>query len=93
MFGHDELVPELLLRSLLLSSLWVLAISGVRWGQLQLPQGQEQLCPPQLPSQARAIPFHVCKPVPTLCLWGWMVAHSVEESRFEFYPRTTAVVR
>lgn len=86
MFGCGELVPELLLGSLLLSSPWVLAISGGRWGQLQLPQGQEQLCPPELPSQACAIPFHVCRPVPTLCLWGRMVAHSVEESHLSFIP-------
>lgn len=93
MFGCDELVPELLLQSLLFSSFWVLAVPSV----LQCPVlgkdsysclgDKSSSVPPQLISQIHAIPFNVCRPVPlhTLCLWERIVAHSVE-SCLSFIP-------
>lgn len=87
MFGCDELVPELLLRSFLFSSLWVLAVPSVLQSLVLGKDSYSCLrdtsssVTPQLPSQIYTIPFNVCRPVPvrTLYLYECIVARSVQK--------------
>lgn len=102
MFGCDELVSELLLRSFLFSSLWVLAVPSVLWSLVLgedsyncLRDKSSSVPPNSFPRSMlfRLMCADLCLCTPCAC--GNVSLHSqwIRGVMFEFYPRTTAVVR